>query len=42
MKVIAWVEEAKTYMAQTQAECARLINDEIAVQTLDSLKENTS
>jgi hypothetical protein len=36
-----WAEEAKTYMAQTQAECARLISDEIAVQALDTLKEKT-
>jgi hypothetical protein len=28
-------------MAQTQAECARMVNDEIAVQVLDALKEKT-
>jgi uncharacterized coiled-coil DUF342 family protein len=40
-EVIAQAEEAKTYMAQTQAECAGLISDEIAVQTVDTLKEKT-
>jgi hypothetical protein len=29
--VIAYVEEAKTYISQTQEECARLVSDEIAV-----------
>jgi hypothetical protein len=28
-------------MAQTQEECARMVNDEIAVQILDALKEKT-
>jgi predicted nucleic acid-binding Zn-ribbon protein len=40
-EVIAQAEEAKTYMAQTQAECARMVSDEIAVQILDALKEKT-
>jgi predicted nucleic acid-binding Zn-ribbon protein len=40
-EVIAQEEEAKTYMAQTQAECTGLISDEIAVQTVDTLKEKT-
>jgi hypothetical protein len=40
-EVIAQAEEAKTYMAQTQAECARMVSDEIAVQVLDALKEKT-
>jgi hypothetical protein len=35
------VEEDKTNMAQTQVECARLVNDEIAMQVLDALKEKT-
>jgi hypothetical protein len=35
------VEEAKMNMAQTQAECARMVSDEIAVQVLDTLKEKT-
>jgi peptidoglycan hydrolase CwlO-like protein len=30
-EVIAQAEEAKTHMEQTQAECAGLISDEIAV-----------
>jgi hypothetical protein len=29
-------------MAQTQAECARMVSDEIAVQILDALKEKTA
>jgi hypothetical protein len=29
-------------MLQTQEECAGLINDEIAVQTVDTLKEKTT
>jgi predicted nucleic acid-binding Zn-ribbon protein len=40
-EVIAQVEDAKKNMAQTQAECAGMINDEIAVQVLDALKEKT-
>jgi hypothetical protein len=40
-EVIVREEEAKTYVAQTQAECARLISGEIEVQALDSLKEKT-
>jgi len=41
VEVISHAEEAKTYMAQTQEECERMVSDEIAVQILDSLKENT-
>jgi hypothetical protein len=40
-EVIAQVEEEKMNMAQTQAECAGMVNDEIAVQVLDALKEKT-
>jgi hypothetical protein len=29
-------------MTQTQEECARIINDDIAVQTEDALKEKTT
>jgi hypothetical protein len=29
-------------MAQTQEECAEMINDEIAVQVLDALREKTT
>jgi hypothetical protein len=41
-EVIAQAEEAKTHIAQTQAECAGLISDEIAVQIVDTLKEKTA
>lgn len=41
-KVIAQVEEAQMNMAQTQAECARMVNDEIAVQVLDALKDKNA
>jgi hypothetical protein len=41
-KIIAQVEEAKMNMEQTQAECARMVSDEIAVQVLDALKEKTA
>jgi uncharacterized coiled-coil DUF342 family protein len=40
-EVIAQVEDAKKNMAQTQAECTEMINDEIAVQVLDALREKT-
>jgi hypothetical protein len=40
-EVIAQAEEAKKNMAQTQAECAGMVSDEIAVQVLDALKEKT-
>jgi hypothetical protein len=39
VEVIAWEEEAKTYMAHVEEKCARLINNDIAVQALDALKE---
>jgi hypothetical protein len=39
--IIAHAEEAKTNLARTQAECARMVNDDIALQVLDALKENT-
>jgi hypothetical protein len=42
IEVIAQVEVSKTYMAQTQAESARMVSDEIVVQILDALKENTT
>jgi hypothetical protein len=41
-EVIAHVEEVKTYMEQTQAECVGLINDDIVVQKIDALKEKTT
>jgi predicted nucleic acid-binding Zn-ribbon protein len=40
-EVLAQAEEAKTHIAQTQAECTELISDEIAVQIVDTLKEKT-
>jgi predicted nucleic acid-binding Zn-ribbon protein len=39
---IAQEEEAKTHIAQTQAECTGLISDEIAVQIVDTIKEKTA
>jgi hypothetical protein len=39
-EVMAQVEEAKTQIAQTQAECVGLINDEVEVQVVDTIKEN--
>jgi hypothetical protein len=41
VEVIAQAEEAKKNMAQTQAECAEMINEEITVQVLDALREKT-
>jgi hypothetical protein len=40
-EVIAQAEDANKNMAQTQAECADMISDEIAVQVLDALREKT-
>jgi uncharacterized coiled-coil DUF342 family protein len=40
-EVIAQAEDTKKNMAQTQAECTEMINDEIAVQVLDALREKT-
>jgi hypothetical protein len=40
-EVIAQAEEEKMNMAQTQEECAGMVNDDIAVQVLDALKEKT-
>jgi hypothetical protein len=41
-KFIAQAEEAKKHIAQTQAECAGLISDEIVAQIVDTLKEKTA
>jgi hypothetical protein len=41
IEVIVQVEYAKKNMAQTQVECVEMINDEIVVQVLDTLKEKT-
>jgi hypothetical protein len=41
-EVLAQAEEAKTQIAQTQAECAGLISNEVAVQTVDTIKEKTA
>jgi hypothetical protein len=38
---LAQAEEAKAHIAQTQEECVELINDKIAVQIVDTLKEKT-
>jgi uncharacterized coiled-coil DUF342 family protein len=40
-EVLAQAEEAKTQIAQTQAECVGLISDEVAVQVVDTIKEKT-
>jgi hypothetical protein len=29
-------------MAQTEAECARMVNDKVALKIMDALKENTA
>jgi hypothetical protein len=41
-KVIVLVENANNSMAQTQAECARMISNNIAVQVLEALKGKTT
>jgi hypothetical protein len=41
-KVIAHVEEKNKNMKQTQVECTEMITDEITVQVLDALRENTT
>jgi hypothetical protein len=41
VEVLSRVEEAETDIAYTQAECARLIWDEIAAQIVNTLKEKT-
>jgi hypothetical protein len=42
VEFLAQVEESKAHIAQTQAECMELISDEITVQIVDTLKENTA
>jgi hypothetical protein len=41
-EVIAQEEEEKKNMAQTQAECTKMIWEEITVQVLDALKEKAT
>jgi peptidoglycan hydrolase CwlO-like protein len=41
-EVLAQAEAARTQMAQTQAECAGLLSDEVAVQVVDTIKERTT
>jgi hypothetical protein len=41
-EVIAWVEEAKTYMEQTQVECTSFFSDDIVAQTVDAPKEKAT
>jgi hypothetical protein len=41
-EVLAQAEAARTQMAQTQAECAGLLSDEVAVQVVDTIKEKTA
>jgi hypothetical protein len=41
-EVIAQAEEAKKNMAQIQAECTEMINEEITMQVLDALREKTT
>jgi peptidoglycan hydrolase CwlO-like protein len=40
-EVLAQAEGARTQIAQTQAECAGLLSDEVAVQVVDTIKEKT-
>ena len=40
-KVTTQAEDAKKNMAQTQVECAEMIDDKIVVQVLDALREKT-
>jgi hypothetical protein len=40
-EVIVQEKEAKKNMAQTQAECVEMINNKIAMQVLDTLREKT-
>jgi hypothetical protein len=41
-EVLAQAEVVKTQIAQTQAECAGLISDEVAAQVVDTIKEKTA
>ena len=41
-EVLAQEEESKTQIAETQEECAGLINDEVAGQVVDTIKEKTT
>jgi hypothetical protein len=41
VEVLAHAEESKTQIAQTKEECEKLVNDEVAVQIVDTLKEKT-
>jgi hypothetical protein len=41
-EVLAQAEGDKTQIAQTQAECAGLLSDEVAVQVVDTIKEKTA
>jgi hypothetical protein len=36
------VEDTKKNMAQTQAKCVGMVNDDIVVKLLDTLKEKTA
>jgi hypothetical protein len=40
-EVIVQEEEEKNNMVQTQAECAKMINEEITMQVLDALRGKT-
>jgi hypothetical protein len=40
--ILAQAEGAKTQIAQTQAECARLLSDEVTVQVVDTIKKKTA
>jgi hypothetical protein len=41
MEVIAEAKDAKKNMAQIQAECTKMINEEITTQVLDAPREKT-
>jgi hypothetical protein len=42
VEILAQIEEDKTQISQTQAECAKLIGDKIATHIVDTLKEKTT
>jgi hypothetical protein len=41
-EVLAQAEGARTQITQTQLECVGLMSDEVAVQTVDTIKEKTA
>jgi hypothetical protein len=41
-EVLEQEEGARTQIAQTQAECAGLLSDEVEIQVMDTIKEKTA